>query len=239
LKLGFWDIFQQISKWMESLAFQYGYFGIFLVSLIGALSILVPIPYTVIIFTLGGLQKEGVWIFEPFWIAVAAGFGSAFGEVSGYLLGYGGRRVIGEKFRKKIDVLVKVFDREAVLFLRNRRIAVKFGPILVFVFALTPLPDDLLFIPLGVVRYGFLKVLAPTLLGKFLMNLTVAYSGRFSIGIIGYFFGVEGDWVMALISISLALILLIVVYAIMFRVKWEDYLKKYLPKEENSGGEKN
>lgn len=216
--MGFSEILQQISKWMEILAQQYGYFGIFLISLLGASSIIFPIPYTVIIFTLGGTSKG---VFEPLWIAVAAGLGSAIGEFSGYLLGFGGRKAISEKYKRKMEFLVKVFER--------------YGWISIFVFALTPLPDDLLFIPLGVMRYGFLKAFIPAIVGKFCMNLIVAYSGRFSLQIIKTIFGVESDWISALISMILAIALLIIIFVLMFKVDWEKRFGKYVIKEEGSG----
>ena len=208
--------FQDIVNWLLSLSSQYGYFGIFLISLIGALSIFFPIPYTVVIFTLG--QS-----FEPLWIAVAAGLGSAVGEFSGYLLGFGGRKAISERYKKKVDLLVRVFN--------------KFGPVVIFLFALTPLPDDLLFIPLGVMRYSIVRVFVPAVIGKFCMNLIVAYSGRFSIQIIRDVFGVESDWITALIGMVLAIILLIIVLIVMFKVDWEKYLENYLTEEEDSGEE--
>jgi membrane protein YqaA with SNARE-associated domain len=219
--LQFTDVIQQLSAWMESLALQYGYFGIFLISLIGALSILFPIPYTVIIFTLGGLKVGEAWVFEPVWVAIAAGIGSAVGEFSGYLLGFGGRRVISEKYKKKMEFLIRLFDR--------------FGPIVIFLFALTPLPDDLLFIPLGVIRYSVARAFIPALIGKICMNFIVAYSGRFSIQIIRDIFGVESGWISALIGMVLAIVLLIIVFVIMFKVDWEKLFEKYVAKEEDSG----
>jgi membrane protein YqaA with SNARE-associated domain len=206
---------------MENLALQYGYFGIFLISLVGALSIIFPIPYTVIIFTLGGLKVGESWVFEPFGIAVAAGIGSAIGEFSGYLIGFGGRKAISERYRKKMDFLVKVFNR--------------FGPVAIFVFALTPLPDDLLFIPLGVMRYSIIRTFIPALIGKFFMNLIIAYSGRFSVNVIRDIFGVESVWISALIGIILAIVLLIIVFIIMFKVDWEKYFEKYVTKEDDGG----
>jgi membrane protein YqaA with SNARE-associated domain len=202
--------FQDIIDWLQNLSLQYGYFGIFLISLIGSMSIIFPIPYTVIIFTLGER-------FEPIWIAVAAGIGSAIGEFSGYLLGVGGRKAISERYKKKMNFLVKVFNH--------------YGSITIFVFALTPLPDDLLFIPLGVMRYSLLRAFVPALIGKFLMCLIVAYSGRFSIQIIRDFFGVESGWISALIAMVLAVVLLIIIFVIMFKVDWEKYFQKYVAKE--------
>lgn len=219
----FADVFQQLLEWMESFAVQYGYFGIFLISLIGALSIFFPVPYTVIIFTLGGLKVGEAWVFEPVWIAGAAGIGSAVGEFSGYLLGLGGRRVIRGKYKKKMEFLVKVFDR--------------FGPVVIFLFALTPLPDDLLFIPLGVLGYSIVRAFVPALIGKFCMNLIVAYSGRFSIQVLRDIFGVESDWISALIGMVLAVVLLIIVFVVMFKVDWEKFFGKYVTEEEE-GDEK-
>lgn len=205
--------FQDVVNWFLNISTQYGYFGIFLISLIGALSIFFPIPYTVVIFTLG--QR-----FEPVWIAVAAGLGSAMGEFSGYILGFGGRKALSEKYKKKMDFLMKVFN--------------KFGPIAIFLFALTPLPDDLLFIPLGVMRYSIIRAFIPALIGKFCMNFIVAYSGRFSIQIIRDIFGVESDLITALIGMILAIVLLIIVFVIMFKVDWEEYLSKYLAEEDDT-----
>ena len=205
---------QDIVDWMRNFAVQYGYFGIFLISMLGAMSIFVPIPYTVVIFILGGLRSGGGWAFDPLWIAVASGIGAAIGEFSGYLIGFGGRKVISEKYKKKMDFLMKLFK--------------KFGPRVIFIFAVTPLPDDLLFIPLGVMRYSVLQAFIPALLGKFVSNLIIAYSGRLSLQIIKDIFGVEGEGMSALIGIILALVLLVIVFIIMFKVDWEKRFEKYV-----------
>jgi len=208
---------------MRDFAVQYGYFGIFLISMLGAMSIFVPIPYTVVIFTLGGLRDSfGNFLFEPLLIAAAAGAGAAIGEFSGYLIGFGGRKVIGEKYKRKMDILMKLFKR--------------FGPIVIFGFALTPLPDDLLFIPLGVMRYSMLAAFIPALLGKFISNLIVAYAGRFLLYVIGSFFGVEGEGMSFLIGTILAIVLLLIVFIIMFKVDWEKRAERYLNETEKKNG---
>jgi len=202
---------QQLVEWMQQLAQNYGYFGIFLISLIGALSIFFPLPYTVVIFTLGGL-------FDPFLVAIAAGLGSAIGEFSGYLLGFYGRKVISPERRRKMEFMVKVFDR--------------FGPITIFLFALTPLPDDLLFIPLGIMHYSLLRAFIPAIIGKISMNFIVAYSGRYAIQIIRDIFGERSDWIAVLLGGFLGIGLLIIVMVIMFRVDWEKVFMKYIKGKE-------
>ena len=202
-------LLQDIENWLVTFATQYGYLGVFLVSLIGAMSIFVPVPYPVVIFILGGLQT-----FDPLLIAVAAGLGSAIGEFSGYLLGVGGRKVISDKYKKKIDFITKLFK--------------KYGSVAIFVFALTPLPDDLLFIPLGVMRYSLLRAFIPALLGKFFSNLIIAYSGRLSLQIIGDLFGVEGEGTSLIVGTISGIALLVIVLIIMFKFDWEKHFAKYV-----------
>ena len=215
-------LLNDLVDWLESFS-QYGYLGIFFISLLGATSIFIPIPSSVVIFTLGGLSDKTGFLFEPLFIAVAAGAGAAVGELSGYLVGLGGRKVIGERYKRKMDILMKLFQR--------------FGPIVIFVFALTPLPDDLLFIPLGVMRYKILNAFIPALLGKFVSNLIIAYAGRLSIGVIRDIFGAEGEGMSLLIGTVLAVVFLIVVFVIMFKVDWEKRAEKYLMETEKKNGE--
>lgn len=206
---------QDIDMWMRNFATQYSYLGIFLISLLGSMSLFVPIPYTIVIFTLGGLPG-----FEPLWIAIAAGLGSAVGEFSGYLIGVGGRKAIGQKYRKKMDFLMKLFK--------------KFGPIAIFIFALTPLPDDLLFIPLGVMRYSLIRAFIPALIGKFFSNLIIAYSGKWSLEIISELFGLEGEGSSFIIGTVIGIILMIIVIVIMFKVDWEKRFSKYIDEKPES-----
>ena len=211
-------LLDDIAKWMENFALQYGYVGIFLISLLGATSVFIPIPSSAVIFILGGNPN-----FEPLWIAVFAGLGAAVGELSGYLICLGGRKVISEKYKRKMDILMRLFKR--------------FGPLVIFGFALTPLPDDLLFIPLGMMRYSVVKAFAPALLGKFLSNLIIAYAGRFLSYAIRDFFGVESEGISLLIGTVVAIVLLIVVLVIMFKVDWEKRAEKYLDSDAKSHGD--
>jgi membrane protein YqaA with SNARE-associated domain len=213
-------LLQDIEIWLRDFAVQYGYLGIFIISLLGATAIFVPIPYTVVIFILGGLQSGGNWVFEPLWIAVAAGIGSAIGEFSGYPLGVGGRKVIGDRYKKKIDFITKLFK--------------KYGSIAIFIFALTPLPDDLLFIPLGVMRYSLLRAFVPAILGKFFSNLIIAYSGRLSLEIVSTLFGVEGEGTSLLVGTIIGIVLLVIVFIIMFKLDWEKYFAKYVDEPKSS-----
>jgi len=200
MALDFWD-------WMLNFAMQYGYFGVFLISLVGSLSIIIPVPYTLLIYVMGG-------VLDPILVAIASGFGSAVGEFSGYALGYYGRAVISKERQRKMNFMVKVFDR--------------YGFFAIFFFALTPLPDDLLFIPLGIMRYKFVKAFVPSLLGKLLMSFILAYSGHLSIGFIRDLLGEGG-----LIGVIVTVILMIVIIVAILKIDWEKVFEKYVGERKN------
>jgi membrane protein DedA with SNARE-associated domain len=189
---------------------QYGYLGIFAISLAGAMSIIVPVPDTIMVFTLAGLQTGGNWVFAPLLIALAATLGGTIGEVSGYLLGLSSKKVISGKYKKNVDFLSKVFN--------------KFGAIAIFAFALTPLPDDMVFIPLGSSRYNPVKAFAPAITGKLLLSLAVAYGGRFSIGIIRDAFGVGGDLTSFAISTSIGIAFAVALFKVDWAKRFENRL---------------
>jgi membrane protein YqaA with SNARE-associated domain len=198
-----------VLEWMEQFALQFSYLGVFIISFIGSVSVIFPIPYTIVIYLLGSFL-------DPFFIAITGGLGSALGEFSGYTLGYYGRNVVSEERRRKMDYMVKVFG--------------KYGPAAIFLFALTPLPDDLLFIPLGVMRYPFWKAFIPALLGKTLMTFIVAYSGQQSIQIIRTLFGEAG-----ILGIVVTTILLVLIIVAIIKIDWEKLFEKYVgAKKEDS-----
>lgn len=109
-----------------------------------------------------------------------------------------------------MEALVKLFGR--------------YGSLAIFIFALTPLPDDLLFIPLGIMRYKPIKAFIPALLGKILMLFILAYFGRIGANVILLIFGESNMWVgMAITAVLLTIILLL-----LFRIDWEKVLQKYM-----------
>jgi len=174
-------------------------------SLIGASSIIIPIPYTIIIFLIASK-------YDPVLLAIAGGTGAALGEFTGYLLGFYGQKILSEERRRKMEFMVKLFGR--------------YGPLAIFIFALTPLPDDLLFIPLGILRYKIIKALIPALLGKMLMVYLLAYFGRIGARVILLIFGEGNEWLGMIIST----VLLAIILVMLFRIDWEKVFQKYMVK---------
>lgn len=185
---------------------KFGYPGVFLLGFIGASSVIVPIPYNVVLLAISAPQFG----FNPLLLAIVVAFGAAVGELVGYGLGYAGRRVVSKKYDHRLNAMLRIFDR--------------FGIPAVFIFALTPLPDDLLFIPLGLMRYSLWKMFVVCVAGKFAMSLIITHVGV----AVGQAFVV--NWVLAVAT----MILLVVVIIVMLRVEWEKLVEKYFPSRRRS-----
>ncbi|MEW6592539.1 MAG: VTT domain-containing protein [Candidatus Hadarchaeota archaeon] len=178
-----------------------GYPSAFLLGVIGASSVIIPIPTTVVLLAIASSR-----IFDPTLLAVAFGLGSAAGQLTSYAVGYAGSMVVGRKKRRQLDAMLKIFER--------------YGMAAVFIFALTPLPDSLLFIPLGLAHYSLWKVFVAAAAGKVAMSLIITHVG----GAVGQ---VSENWIF---GVATAVLLGLLVFA-MFKIDWEKFVQKYLPEK--------
>jgi uncharacterized membrane protein YdjX (TVP38/TMEM64 family) len=144
-----------------SLLKPYGYLGAFLINLIASSTIIFPLPAAAFVFGLGA-------VLNPFLIGLASGLGAAIGEFTGYGLGVGSRKIIRRKWKKQIDDVEKLFARYGGFFV-------------IFIFAATPLPDDVVGIVGGIFRYPIKKYFLAVLLGKIVLNVFLAYAGFYGI----------------------------------------------------------
>ncbi len=87
-----------------------------------------------------------------------------------------------------------------------------------FLFAASPFPDDVIFIPLGVMRYSPLKIFISLFTGKFVLTLLIGYTARSSAG---FLLLVSRGGVLASIVSAIIVILTAV---LMMRIEWEDVL---------------
>jgi len=150
---------------------RWGYLGIFIVSLISASSILFPIPSFVVIFTFGA-------VFDPFFVALFGALGATVGNMTGYFLGLGGKEILEDRYGKKLNRMKKTFKKYK-------------GPLWITFMNATPLPEDVVSIFCGVVRYDFNKYLLATLIGQLILALILAYSGFYSVNWVLDYFGLE------------------------------------------------
>lgn len=145
----------------------YGYVGIFLVSLLGSATIILPIPYFGLIFAVAPL-------FNPILLTIASALGSALGEFIGYMAGKLGRHFVIKKDHKWLKLAKKWFTNNGFLTL--------------FFFAAAPIPTDIGGIVAGALNYDKRKFFIAMFAGKMVKFAMVVYAGYYSLGaILGYF----------------------------------------------------
>ncbi|MBI2171452.1 MAG: VTT domain-containing protein [Chloroflexi bacterium] len=129
-----------------------GYPAIFLISLLGNASVILPVPAILAVCSGGALLN-------PPLVGVVGGLGQALGEVTGYMAGFSGRGLA---------------QRNA-LYARIRPWVERRGWIVVLLFALVPNPFfDVVGLIAGALHMPFWRFFAVTLLGKTLRSIGVA-----------------------------------------------------------------
>ncbi len=133
----------------------YGYPGIFLFSLLANASLVIPLPGVILTSAMGA-------VFDPFWVAMAAGSGAALGEISGYLAGFSGRGLASRAgWYPRVEGWMRRYGIWAVLLL-------SFIPNPAF---------DIAGIVAGAMRMPLWKFLLFCWIGKILKMLVFAYGG--------------------------------------------------------------
>jgi uncharacterized membrane protein YdjX (TVP38/TMEM64 family) len=136
------------------------YLGAFLTMLIGNATVILPVPGLAVVFALGATLN-------PLLLGLAAGPGAALGELTGYLMGYGGSAVADN---------LKVYQT-------IERWMERYGIVVIAVLAAIPNPlFDVAGMVAGVMRIRWWHFLLAALLGKTIQALVVAYAGSLSLG---------------------------------------------------------
>ncbi len=153
-------IWQSDIDWEEQIR-AYGYFGVFIVSLGSTATILCPLPGEVALFTAPVIMDIS-WL-GVFWLGVVASVGATIGELTAYYAGRWGRTVAADKHMKNFEKTAHRMKR--------------YGGMTIFLFALTPLPFDIVGIVAGTLRFPVRDFLAFCWVGRLVRSLIVVYAG--------------------------------------------------------------
>ncbi|MBS3079725.1 hypothetical protein J4218_06395 [Candidatus Pacearchaeota archaeon] len=139
------------------------YIVVMILGLLGGTSILFPFPYYlfVITFAAGGSN--------PILLGICTGLGVILGESTSYLVGYHGRVILSENYKKIFNRLNKYCEKTQNTIILS---------IALFVYGcFVPFPNDFLILPLGAARYNYWKLMIPLGLGNICFNIMLAFAG--------------------------------------------------------------
>jgi len=135
----------------------YGYWGAFLISLMGNATVFLPGIVLPILSGLGLVFYPVTGLAGPIMVGLAGGAGAAIGEIGGYMAGYSGRGVVENN---------KLYKRLADWLMG-------WGAIAIFILALVPLLFDLVGIAAGALRFPLWKFILLCWLGRTLLYVGV------------------------------------------------------------------
>jgi len=142
----------------------YGYAGIFLLSIAANATIILPVPGVAFTTAMGA-------IFTPWKVAIAAGAGAAIGELTGYAAGLSGEGLISNnKYYMRFLNWMQAHPRWG------------FGFIVLLAFIPNPLMDVAGMVS-GVLRIPAWKYLLACAIGKIGKMMLFAYAGRLSLNL--------------------------------------------------------
>ncbi len=129
----------------------FGYLGILLISFVGSIIVFVPIPYFPVLITAAFNDN-----LNPTLIALSSAIGAVIAKLIIFYASYYGRNMLSSKIKGKMIPLQRLLGR--------------YGAIGAFIAAVSPIPDDIVYIPLGLAKYSPWKFAIATFLGKFVLN---------------------------------------------------------------------
>ena len=188
-----------------------GYLGLTIVSFFGSLIPFVPIPSFVLVATMAAGEQFDIHVL----VLIAAITSTAAKQIIFYV-SYGGRKIISEKTKKRMLPFQKLVKR--------------YGGSAAFVAAATPIPDDLVYIPLGLAKYNPKRFFVATLLGKFVLYYVIVLISHYmGLSLLEPVLQQIDDPLPVYIGIIALGIAMTLVVILLLRLNWEKILGKFAP----------
>lgn len=188
-----------------------GYLSLALVNFFGSLIPFVPLPGFLLLATMAVENQYDLHV-----LALLSAITATIAKQIIFFLSYGGRRIINEKTRKKM----KPFER----------LVKRYGAAAAFIAAATPIPDDLVYVPLGLAKYNPKRFFIATLTGKIVLSYTIVLVSHFlGVSLIQPFLENIKDPTPIYVGIIVFGIMMTVAIIALLRLDWQKILGKFAP----------
>ena len=188
-----------------------GYIGLALVSFFGSLIPFVPLPSFIFLATMAAGDK-----FNIHYLVIIAALTSTVAKQIIFLVSYGGRKMMNDKTRTRM----KPFER----------LVKRYGAAAAFVAAATPIPDDLIYVPLGLARYNPVRFFISTLLGKIVLcYVIVLLAHLFGMAYVEPFLENIKDPMVVYVGFAVFAVSMVTAILLLLRLNWAKILGRFLP----------
>lgn len=188
-----------------------GYLSLSLVNFFGSLVPFVPLPGFLLLATMSVGDQ-----FDLHVLALLSAVTATVAKQIIFYVSYGGRKMINEKTRKRM----RPFER----------LVKKYGAGAAFFAAATPIPDDLVYVPLGLAKYNPKRFFIATLTGKIVLSYAIVFiSHNLGLSLVEPFLENVTDATPIYIGIIIFGVMMTSVVILLLRLDWARILGKFAP----------
>ena len=188
-----------------------GYLGLTIVSFFGSLIPFVPIPSFILVATMAAGEQFDIHVL----VLIAAITSTAAKQIIFYA-SYGGRKIISEKTKKRMKPFQKLVKR--------------YGASAAFVAAATPIPDDIIYIPLGLAKYNPKRFFVATLSGKIVLFYVIVLISHYTgLSLLEPILQDIEDPLVVYVGIIILGAAMTIVIVLLLRLNWEKILGRVAP----------
>lgn len=188
-----------------------GYLSLSLVNFFGSLIPFVPLPGFLLLATMSVGDQFDLHI-----LALLSAITATVAKQIIFYVSYGGRKIFNEKTRKRM----RPFER----------LVKRYGAGAAFFAAATPIPDDLVYVPLGLAKYNPKRFFIATLTGKIVLSYAIVFiSHNLGLSLVEPFLENVDDATPIYIGIIVFGVMMTAVVVLLLRLDWARILGKFAP----------
>lgn len=201
-----------------------GYLSLTLVNFIGSLIPFVPLPGFLLLATMSVGDQ-----FDLHVLAILSAVSATIAKQIIFYASYGGRKIVSERTKKRMRPF--------------QRLVKRYGAGAAFFASATPIPDDLVYVPLGLAKYNPKRFFIATLTGKFVLSYTIVFVSHYlGLSLVEPFLENIDDATPIYIGIIIFGAAMTAVIILLLRLDWERVLGRFAPwtldenNEDNNNG---
>ena len=188
-----------------------GYIILALVNFFGSLIPFVPLPGFLLLATMSIGNEYDLHI-----LALVSAVSATAAKQIIFYVSFKGRKIISKKTLKRMRPF--------------QRLVTKYGAAAAFVAAATPMPDDIIFVPLGLAKYNPKRFFISTLVGKIVLSYSIVFLYHYlGLSLVEPLVKDLDDATPIYIGVVVFGIMMTLVIVLLLRLDWARILGKFLP----------
>ena len=188
-----------------------GYVILALVNFFGSLIPFVPLPGFLLLATMSIGNEYDLHV-----LALVSAVSATAAKQIIFYVSFKGRKIISKKTLKRMRPF--------------QRLVTKYGAAAAFVAAATPMPDDIIFVPLGLAKYNPKKFFISTLVGKIVLSYSIVFLYHYlGLSVVEPLVKDLDNATPIYIGVIVFGIMMTVVIILLLRLDWARILGKFLP----------